>query len=319
MIAASPAPSADCEAIGTAMNAPQPLVDAHHHLWDLSAVHYPWLLEKGVRRFFGDPTPIQRDYLVTDFRRDIGDLAVVQSVHVQVGSAVEESIAETRWLQQTAEAPESGGMPHAIVAFCDLAAADAPAVLEAQRVHPNVRGIRQILGRAAEEDQRTGTGALVHNPRWRRNLGRLAELGLSFDLQLVPPQLPAVVDLLRDLPRLRVALCHCGSPWDRSPDGLDFWRRQLGRLAELPNVYLKLSGFGMFDHRWTAERVRELVAPAIELFGPGRCMFGSNFPVDKLYRDYRFVWDQYRALIREYSASERHAMVAGTARAFYRI
>lgn len=298
---------------------PLQIVDAHHHLWDLDRVNYPWLMEKGVRRFFGDPTPIQRDYLLVDFRRDIGALPVIKSVHVQVGAAVDESVAETRWLQQTADAPDSGGMPHAVIAFCDLAAADAPAVLEAQREHPNVRGIRQILGRAAEEDANTGTGALLDDASWRRNLGRLPGLGLSFDLQLVPPQLPAVVRLLRDLPELRVALCHCGSPWDRSPEGLSFWRRHLGRLAHLPNVYCKLSGFGMFDRAWNAARVRDVVAPAIDRFGPGRCMFGSNFPVDKLYRDYAFVWDQYRALIRDFSAAERHALLAGTAEKFYRV
>ncbi len=292
------------------------LVDAHHHLWDLGAVRYPWLMEKGVRRFFGDPTPIQKNYLLADFRRDIGALPVRQSVHVQVGAAADQSVAETRWLQGVAKA---GGMPGAIVAFCDLAAADAPAVLDAQRAYPNVRGIRQIIGRSTEEDKKTGSDALLADPRWRRNLARLPAMGLTFDLQLVPPQLPQTIELLEKLPELRVALCHCGSPWDRSAAGLAFWRRGIERLAELPHAYCKLSGFGMFDPDWDARRVRDVVGPAIDAFGPSRCMFGSNFPVDRLYRTYGFVWAQYRSLIDEFSASEQAAMLGDTARRFYRL
>lgn len=294
-------------------------VDAHHHLWDLSAVNYPWLMEKGVRRFFGDPAPIQKDYLIGDFRADIGDLPISRSVHVQVGARADHAIRETRWLQAVADGRGSGGMPQAIVAFCDLSAKQAPDQLEEQLTFPNIRGIRQIVGRAADEDRRTGSGALLENATWRENLARLPGLGLSFDLQLVPPQLPKVTEILRDIPELPVALCHCGSPWDRSPAGLAFWREQIDMLARLPNVYCKLSGFGMFDPDWNAARIRDIVMPVIDAFGPARCMFGSNFPVDKLYRDYRSLWHDYAALCAGFDQGEREALLGETARRFYRL
>ncbi|MEM1089652.1 MAG: amidohydrolase family protein [Pseudomonadota bacterium] len=295
------------------------MVDAHHHLWDLKAVRYPWLLEKGVRRFFGDPTPIQKNYHVADFQADIDRLPISQSVHIQVGAAPEDSLAETRWLQAAAEETTSRGLPSAIVAFCDLAQEDAPAQLDAQSAFGRLRGIRQIVGRSLEEDAQTGTDALLDSPVWRRNLAGLAARDLSFDLQLIPPQLPRVIEVLKDCEDLSVALCHCGSPWDRTPEGLKFWKKHTAALAELPRVHCKLSGFGMFDSGWDADSVRELVRHLIDCFGPDRCMFGSNFPVDKLYRDYRSVFAQFRALVEDLTPAEQEAMLGGNARRFYRL
>ena len=295
------------------------IVDAHHHLWDLGAVHYPWLMETGVRRFFGDPTPIQKNYLASDLQNDVGELPVTRSVHIQVGAAEDQAVTETRWLQSIADDPNGPGFPNAIVAFCDLSGDDAMAQLDAQRQFGNVRGVRQIVGRSAEEDASTGSGALLDHPVWRSNLGRLPKLDLSFDLQLIPPQMPAAIAILDTVPDLNVALCHCGSPWDRTPEGLKFWRTQIAALAERPNTVCKLSGFGMFDHEWNASRVRDIVLTVIDAFGPNRCMFGSNFPVDKLYRDYQSVYANYFELLQEFDRHERSAMLSETARRFYRL
>ncbi len=294
------------------------IVDAHHHLWNLSKIHYPWLMERGVKRFFGDPTPIQQDYLVGDFLDDVGDLPVTSSVHIQVGADTSDSIAETRWLQAEAQRAPLG-IPNAIVAFCDLADEDADKILDAQAESGNLRGIRQIVGRSPDEDAKSGTNALLDNSIWIENLARLPSRQLSFDLQLIPVQLPAVSKVLAKIPDLRVALCHCGSPHDQSEAGLAFWRKELARLAELPNVYCKLSGFGMFEQNWDAERVRTTVLSTIEIFGVDRCMFGSNFPVEKLNVSYNTLYASYLEIAAEFSASEQRDLLADTARRFYRI
>ena len=297
-----------------------PIIDAHHHLWDLGACRYPWLMQQGGKRFFGDPAPIRKNYLLDDFLADIGDLPVQASVHVQVGAAVEDSVKETQWLQSVAEQPGSRGLPTAIVAFCDLAADDAPAMLEQHRQRAaNLRGVRQIIGRAPEEDARARTGELLDNPRWRRGLGRVSALGLRFDLQLVPEQMARARQVFAALPDLKTALCHCGSPRDQSADGIAFWREGLRGLAELPNMYCKLSGFGMFDRDWSAASIAPLAAWAIDCFGLERCMFGSNFPVDKLYADYAAVWHAYGEIAAAYSAAERRRLFFDTAREFYGI
>ena len=294
------------------------IVDAHHHLWDLDKIHYPWLMARGIARFFGDPTPIQHNYLASDFLDDIGDLPVTKSVHIQVGADLSDSVTETRWLQSEAEHTPDG-TPNAIVAFCDLAANNADEILDAHAEFSNLRGIRQIVGRSPDEDSKSTSGRLLDNPIWIENLTRLPLRRLSFDLQLIPEQLPAVTEVLSGIPDLRVALCHCGSPHDQSEDGLAFWRRELARLGELPNVFCKLSGFCMFEQNWNAERVRATALAAIDIFGVNRCMFGSNFPVEKLYVSYQELYASYLEIIDSFSDSEKHALMAGNATQFYRL
>lgn len=298
------------------MSPPERIVDAHHHLWDLSNCHYPWLMEKGVKRFFGDPTPIQKDYLVSDFQADIGALPVENSVHIQVGVVPEDAVRETAWLQATGAAH---GLPSAIVAFTDLTAPDLDAQLDAHGQHDRLRGIRQIVGRSAEEDRRTGTQGLLADPAFLRGLRALADRDLSFDLQLTPPLMQAAAYLLEQVPELKVALCHAGSPNDFSKAGLAAWRAGLERLARLPNLICKLSGFGMFQPGWTTDTIRPLVLTAIEIFGPGRIAFGSNFPVDGLYASYTDVWGGYAEICAGFDPDERRHMFAETAGRFYRL
>jgi predicted TIM-barrel fold metal-dependent hydrolase len=292
------------------------IVDAHHHLWDLNACHYPWLMEKGVRRFFGDPAPIQKDYLAGDFKADIGALPVAKSVHIQVGVAPEDSLKETLWLDVQGE---TTGLPHAIIAFVDLTAEDVEAQLDAHTAASRLRGVRQIVGRSAEEDARTGTGSLLANPAFTRGLKALAARGLSFDLQLVPRQMVAAAELLRTVPDLHVALCHGGSLSDFSAEGRALWAKGIAALAELPNILCKVSGLGMFDNQWAADSARPQFETLLRYFSPSRMAFGSNFPVDKLYSDYAAVWARFTALTVALSPDERAAMFADNAERFYRI
>ena len=114
-------------------------------------------------------------------------------------------------------------------------------------------------------------------------------------------------------------MCNGGSPWDQSPAGLDRWRAGLEALAQLPNVVCKVSGLGMFNPDWTVDSLRPVVLTLIEVFGPQRIMFGSNFPVDKLYNSYDALWDAYYAITTGFSAEEKRCMFYGTAAKFYRI
>lgn len=283
-------------------------IDAHHHLWDLSTVTYPWLMARGVPRFFGDPAPIQRDYLLPEFRRDAA--AFDASVHIQVGAA--DGLAEARWVQGVAEAHPD--WPLVQVAFCDLAADDRDAALDALQALPTVRGVRQIVGRAAGEDAVTGTNALLEDPRFAAGLRAAGARGLSFDLQLIPQLYGGMTHVLDAAPDTPVALCHAGSPQERGAGYLRGWARDLRVLSERPQVVCKLSGLGMFDHGWTPDSIRPVVEICLEHFGPDRCMFGSNFPVDSLYSDYATLADAYEALIPD----EAKAMVfGGTAARFY--
>jgi predicted TIM-barrel fold metal-dependent hydrolase len=288
-------------------------IDAHHHLWDLQALTYPWLMSRGQKRFFGDPTPIQRNYLPGDFLTESSRYRPNKSVHIQVGVAAGDEFAETRWLQTQEQ------IPNAIVAFADLSAGDLGDKLAQHGQCDRLRGIRQIIGRHPVEDLQHGTGALLDCPQWLDGLRTLAEENLSFDLQLIPPQMERAATVLAQVPELKVALCHCGSPWDQSPEGIQHWRRGLQRLAQLPNVYCKVSGLGMFNPGWQTKDLRPLIHDVIEIFGPARVMFGSNFPVDKLYRTYETLWQAYEDITVDYTVSEREQMYSQTAQRFYRI
>ncbi len=287
-------------------------IDAHHHLWDLEAVHYPWLEARGVPRFFGDPAAIQRNYLADEFRLTAAAHGVAASVHIQVGAA--DGLAEARWVDGVARA--NPGWPAAQVAFADLTASGIDARLEALGAIPSVRGIRQIVGRAPGEDALTGTNALLADPAFRAGLARAAASGFSFDLQLLPELMEAAARVFRQVPELPVALCHAGSPHDRSPAGLRSWSRELRRLSALSNTTCKLSGLGMFDHGWDAESIRPIVETCLEQFGPSRCMFGSNFPVDSLNAEYADLVAAYEELV---PAADHDAVFGETARRFYSI
>ncbi|MCC1492964.1 amidohydrolase [Cognatishimia sp. F0-27] len=283
-------------------------IDAHHHLWDLSAVHYPWLMARGVPRFFGDATPIQRNYLLDEFRRDAEGFG--GSVHIQVGA--EDGMAEARWVQSVADA--NPDWPMRQVVFCDLTAPDRDAQLAACQALPTVAGVRQIVGRAPGEDAATGTNALLDDPRFAEGLREAGNRGLSFDLQLLPELMEKTARVLQRAPETPVALCHAGSPHDRTRDGLAAWAEALRALSALPTVTCKLSGLGMFDHGWTVESIRPIVDTVLDQFGPDRVMFGSNFPVDSLSSDYATLRNAYEALIPD---AAKQAVFGDTAVRFY--
>ena len=287
-------------------------IDAHHHLWDLSAVDYPWLSEKGIVRFFGDPAPIQRDYLVPEFRAAAEAQGFTASVHIQVGAA--DPWAEAQWVQSAAD--KSPDWPLVQVAFCDLTAYNLSEELDRLQSLPSLRGVRQIIGRAPGEDAATGTNALLEDPKFLSGLRQLGERGLTFDLQLLPELMTQAASVLAQAPKTQVALCHAGSPHDRTPEGLQIWADALKTLSDLPHVYCKLSGLGMFDHGWSAESVAPIVSTCLSQFEANRCMFGSNFPVDSLSATYEETVLRHLQLV---PFPSRDDVFYNTAKRFYRI
>lgn len=278
-------------------------------------MRHTWLGERGVTRFFGDPAPIQKNCHIPDFKTDHGDLPVTGSVHIQCGVAIEDSVLETLWVQDQADQFDC---VKAIVAFCDLTASDAPAILDAHSAAPLLRGVRQIVGRDAKEDARNGTNALLDSAAFSAGLKMLSARGLSFDLQLTPPLLSAAAKVFAKVDSMPVALCHAGSPQDFSAEGVAAWQAGLSAFAELPHALCKISGLGMFDQNWTVESFRDRVLRTIDVFGPARVAFGSNFPVDKLYASYEHTMGAYLSITEGFSASERAAMFHDNAARFYR-
>ena len=285
-------------------------LDAHHHLWDLSAVHYPWLMAQGEVRFFGDPAPIARDYLLDEFTADARAHGFSASVHIQVGA--QDGLAEARWVDEVARLD---GWTMRQVAFCDLSSPKLEANLDALCALPSVAGVRQIIGRAPGEDALTGTQELITSDAFATGLAMLAKRGLSFDLQLLPELMAPMAEVLSSVPHLPVALCHAGSPYDRSPAGIKLWAKSLESLSAQPQITAKLSGLGMFAHGWQGDDFAPITSAVIEQFGPKRVMFGSNFPVCSLTSDYASLVTAYEGLIPQ---DMQDQIFGKTAAAFYR-
>lgn len=301
----------------TAMERPA-FVDAHHHFQDLAHNHYPWLADPDAPpKLEGDLTPIRRDYLPPDYRSDLAPVDLVASVHIQHGWDPADPVGETRWLARLAE---TEGLPDAIVVFADLAAPDADALLERHAVCPRVRGVRQILNWHPDPRFRVAERRdLMTDAGWRRGYQRLRAHNLSFDLQIYWPQMDDARRLAADFPDTLVILNHFGMPIDRSPAGVADWRAAMTRLAEAPNVLVKLSGLGLGRPRWTVADTTPLLSTVVEIFGVARCMLGTNLPVDRLFAPPSQIFEAFRALVSGMSVDERDAIYRGNAMRAYRL
>ena len=295
------------------------LFDAHHHLWDLGAVDYVWLKQPGVPKPFGDPTPIQKDYLPEHFLDDVSgapDVDLAGSAHIQVDGALADPVSETSWLSKISKS----GIPLAVVGFVDLTKEDAEVVLKNHLTFNEFRGVRQIIGLLEKRPNLSFTKEhLLRNSSWQQNFALLDKYNLSFDMQLYPEQMKEAAKFLSDFPNVPIVIDHAGSPYDQTDSGLKLWREGLSVLAKLPKIHIKLSGFGMYDSDWSSESSFVMFQTILELFGAHRIMWGSNFPVDSLMKSYSFCVKQMMKWISSLSSEEQSLIAFETAKKIYRV
>jgi predicted TIM-barrel fold metal-dependent hydrolase len=267
-------------------------------------------------RIFGPYEAIRRDYPITEYLDDLAGCGVVRSVYVQTNWAKEHFEDEAAWVQRTAEVT---GWPHALVAYADLTVDDVRPQLDRLKRYSLLRGVRMQLHWHENPLYRFAARAdLCNDPVIRRNVGHLADYGLSFDLQVFAPQMQDAAGLATACPDVTFVLQHAGMLEDTSPAGRAAWRAAMARLAACPNVVCKLSGLGTFIHRNDPAHVAAIVAESVAMFGADRCLFGSNFPIEKL-------WTSYRDLVQAYldatssNPGQRDAILRDTALRVYRI
>jgi len=291
------------------------IVDGHHHIWRQADL--PWLQGPMVPRIFGPYEPIRRDYPIEEYLADIAGAGVEKSVYVQTNWAKAGAVDEVAWVQATADAH---GWPHAIVGYADLLGDGVAEVLKRQSAFPLMRGVRMQLHWHENPQYRFARRAdLMNDATFRRNLRRLVEFGWSFDLQVFAPQMADAARLAADNRDITFVLQHCGMPEDLTFPGRAAWREGMRRLADAPNVVSKLSGLGTFIHRNDPGHVTDILAETVALFGPDRCLFGSNFPIEKLWTSYADLVATYRQAAAGFPAEAQQAMLADTAAAIYRL
>ena len=317
-----------------------PICDPHHHLWDF-------------RR--GGVAPC---YLLDDFLEDLSSgHNVVSTVFIECGTMFRADgpealrpVGETEFANGIAAMSASGQygptrIAAGIVATAYLGLGDAVAeVLDRQiaAAGGRLRGVRQ--GAAWHEspdvpNHRTEPAPdLYLDSRFREGFGHLAPRELSFEGWCYHPQIPALADLARAFPETTIVLDHFGGPLGigpyagRADEVFDEWRRSIGALAECPNVCAKLgglamevNGFGWHERKAPpgSEALMEATRPyyehAIEIFGAERCMFESNFPVDKVSCSYNVLWNSFKRLTAGCSADERALLFHDTAAQVYRL
>lgn len=307
-----------------------PIIDPHHHLWH----------RQGQR------------YLVEDLLNDIHGHRMLATVFVQCrtmyrteGPEAMRPVGETEFVVDATKdlAPDAPRIAAAIVCMADLMLGDdVVPVLEAQieAGQGRVRSVRNMTSshpQVASMFGRMPEHRLL-DPTWRKGAAHLARHGLMYDVYAFHTQLDEVVDLARSLPDLTIVLNHMGTPLNTGPyegrrdEAFAEWSAALARVAKCPNVVLKVGGLGIhvigldFQKRATppdsqalAEAFKPYVHTCIELFGADRCMFESNFPVDKGQFNYRAMWNAFKRLTSGASAEEKTQLFSGTAARVYQI
>ncbi|MEX3015295.1 amidohydrolase [Gymnodinialimonas hymeniacidonis] len=288
---------------------PSGYIDAHHHVWAPDTrgdeIGYGWLRDIGAPKPFGDPTPIQRDYLMEEFLAE-AEVAPRASVHVQTDGALPDPVAETAFVQAEADRCDHTVR---IVGLADLSAGDLAETLARHGAYNGFCGVRQIVGRLAHRPDLTfAPRDFMAENQWREGLKRLEGDGLTFDLQMYPEQAEQALEALSATPALRVIIDHALCPYDQRAEGYELWNKAVGMLAARPNTWIKLSGWGMYDSGWDrfgVEAIQPYVDDIMLSFGADRVMWGSNYPVEKLAK-------RYQACIEEIAGgilSEQHDAV----------
>ena len=294
-----------------------PIVDAHHHIWrqdDLA-----WLKGPMQPRIFGPYEPIRRDYPIAEYLRDTAGTGVAASVYCQTNWPPKGELTEVEWVD--AEAKQSNGVLQGMTAYCNLLAEDAPDMLAAEaKASKLVRGIRMQLHWHENPLYRFAPRPdLMNEKLFRKNLAKLQDHGWLFELQVFTSQMKDAAALIEAFPGINFVLLHAGMLEDLSAAGRAAWREGMQRLAALPNLYVKLSGLGTFIHRVDQAHIADIALPTLEMFGAGRCVFGSNFPIEKLWSRYAELVNVYRVALAGLSDADQARVFSGTARDLYRL
>lgn len=288
------------------------MIDAHFHIWRQADL--PWLVGPMQPRIFGPYEPIRRDYPIAEYLADARPAGMTSAVYVQANWPVDRYLEEAAFV---AAASDQSGFPIAVVAYADMLAGDVRPQLDALAANPRVCGVRMQLHWHENSLYRFASGPdLARDPMLQGNVGRLADYGWSFDLQVFAGQMAGAAALADACPGVTFVLQHAGMLEDLSPGGIDAWRSGMALLAARPNVVSKLSGLGTFLRRNDAAHVAMIARETLALFGPDRCLFGSNFPIEKLWTSYADLHAAHQAAI---PPADRTAVFSSTAKRVYRL
>lgn len=273
-------------------------IDAHQHFWRYHPAEYGWIDDSMLK--------LRRDFLPADLQPELQAAGFDGCIAVQACHSLE----ETRWLLELAAAsPFILG----VVGWADLQSKNARAQLQELTANPKLLGIRHVV--QAEPDDR-----FLLRPEFLRGVALLEEFNLTYDILIYPKHLPVAVEFASRFPRQRFVLDHLAKPFIKRGE-LQPWRKDLRRLAALPNVYCKLSGMVTEADwlSWKPDHLRPYVEATFECFGHDRLMIGSDWPVCTVAASYSQTMNLVVDFFAEYPRHFRDAIFGGNAARFWRL
>jgi predicted TIM-barrel fold metal-dependent hydrolase len=295
-----------------------PIVDAHHHLWDLFAGSYPSKQGQYNNSFFlGDYRKICRNYLPEDLVADFAGFDVVGTVHIQADRTEREQLAETAWLERV---NQRYGLPSVIVGHVLFTQDNCAEVLAGHAESPLIRGVRAkpVISAGPGHSVRGQPGSM-QDELWLRNFALLEQYQMSWDMRVPYWHLAEAADVAAAFPRIQMVLNHAGLPLDRSDEGLAIWRAGMEAVARHPNVSVKISELGLPHATWDVASNIKIVREAAAIFGADRIMFASNLPVASLSTDFHGIMHVMRTALQDRTDVDLHKFFHANATRFYRI
>ena len=294
------------------------IIDAHHHFWDLNQNYYPFLSDKIDLDFFlGNYESIRKNYLPIDYIKDSKNHNIIGTVHCEAEWNREDQVGETKWLEKLSKINK---YPNAIVSHAWFHKKNSEAIIAEQASFDIVKGIRSKpsirFSRNTEEYNKDGS---MQDPNWRAGLKLLEKYNLNYDLRVPCWHLEEASEIVRLIPNTKVIINHAGFPWDRSKEGMEFWRKGIKAISLEPNTFIKLSEFGVNGQDWNYYENANIIYELIDLFGPYRCMFASNFPVSGLKITFDNLFKNYKKIVENFSIDEKKALFSETAIKTYNI
>ena len=294
-----------------------PIIDAHHHLWDLDLGRHRWLVDaQSGLGALGDISYMRHTYLPADYLRDVGDNNVVGSVHVEaVWDRARDPVEESAWLDGL-DPPR--GVARRAIGFASLEDAEVEAVLERHAAHRRIVGVRETIRWHPDPAKRWTDAGIVDRPAFRRGVSLLARHGFALELLMNPWQAAEVARLAADFPDQMILINHCCTPNDRDAAGLARWRDGLALLGRRENVAIKVSNFGAYAPDRSIAALRETVMACIDAFGTARALFGTDYPVARRNMTYAAMVDAFAAIVAPFSPDEQRALFHDNAHRIYR-
>ena len=285
------------------------IVDTHVHFYDMKhpELFYAHWQPDVIHPILGTQTRKlgETNFLAEDYIDETKPYNIVSAVHVKAAIGSKDPVKETEWLQSAADNHE---FPQAIIAYANLKHPQVEKTIEQHCEYKNMRGIRDF-----------SFGDYLVDSDFHRGFSILEKYKLIANVSVTWKDMEKLVSLADKFPYTKIVIDHCGFPQERSSEYFQKWKSSISTAAKANNIICKISGLGMGDNKWTIKSIKPYIMHCIESFGIERCIWGSNWPIDKLWSSFENVVKAYTKMTEDFSPDDKTAIFSQNATSLYRI